>query len=202
MNDQEFGPLTEAEVVDIETALSLRLVPEHREMLLSTGGYSGNRGILYSHGIIEMNIAHEVQKYLPGHYALGDDGGGRMFICIPPSSICYYTGMGALVPEWLRHVSDTIQGLRQLLVDDVLFDGENAMAWSAKKRLILTSMPPGGVRDLVLIHRLVESQQSIGVIRKSMSSTPVVIMSDVTLAKISGLVNRIGAWADYVSIVD
>ena len=64
----------------------------------------GDSVLLYGQGYIEeQNATYEVQAYLPGWFAIGDDGGGRALLMRLDGSnnvyLCDHGAIGSVDPE-------------------------------------------------------------------------------------------------------
>ncbi len=58
----------------------------------------------------ERNFEYEVQKYLPGYFMIGDDGGGQA-ILINSSEEVFEVGMGVMNPKFLERSADSLTDL-------------------------------------------------------------------------------------------
>lgn len=76
------GPVTAESLRDVESALGRHLPKEYRDFLQKNDGGEGfisdNYVILWkAEELIEFNREYEVEKYAPGLFLFGSDGGGE-----------------------------------------------------------------------------------------------------------------------------
>lgn len=86
--------------VDATVAATLARLPDgHRRLLALSDGIELSSGALIygSVDLVERNRTYEVADYLPDHVAIGDDGGGQLFLVREGSnSPVLRVGMGAI----------------------------------------------------------------------------------------------------------
>ncbi|MEH7806226.1 MULTISPECIES: SMI1/KNR4 family protein [Bacillus] len=76
------NPETDINIKKAESQLNMVLPDAYKNLLKQTNGCSiGGDVLLYgTEDITERNATWEVQQYASGYVAIGDDGGGRVFL--------------------------------------------------------------------------------------------------------------------------
>ncbi|AVM25786.1 SMI1/KNR4 family protein [Bacillus pumilus] len=76
------NPETDINIQEAESQLNMILPHAYKTLLKQTNGYSiGGNLLLYgTEDIVERNATWEVHQYASGYVAIGDDGGGQVFL--------------------------------------------------------------------------------------------------------------------------
>jgi len=105
-------PSTPSQIHDVEMQAELSFPKEYADFLLITNGLNSS-GCLALHEVEilpERNVEYEVQKYLPGYFMIGDDGGGQA-ILINAAGVVFEVGMGVMNPQFLERSADSLTDL-------------------------------------------------------------------------------------------
>jgi hypothetical protein len=105
--------LGEAQLLQMEQSLAARLPAGLREFLKLSDGLSFGGGLLIygSADLKERNDTWEVNEYAPGYLAIGDDGGGSVFLMRVKDDedpAIYAVGSGVMDPEFAEKVSESL----------------------------------------------------------------------------------------------
>ena len=105
--------LGETELLQLEQSLATRLPTALREFLKLSDGLSLGGGLLIygSADLKERNDTWEVNEYAPGYLAIGDDGGGYVFLMRlkdDEDPAIYAVGSGVMDPEFAEKVSESL----------------------------------------------------------------------------------------------
>ncbi|MEH7686764.1 SMI1/KNR4 family protein [Bacillus safensis] len=75
-------PVSDIHIKEAESQLNMVLPRAYKELLKQTNGFSiGGEVLLYgTEDMVERNKTWEVQQYASGYVAIGDDGGGQVFL--------------------------------------------------------------------------------------------------------------------------
>ncbi|MCY7673778.1 SMI1/KNR4 family protein [Bacillus safensis] len=75
-------PASDIHIKEAESQLNMVLPRAYKELLKQTNGCSiGGEVLLYgTEDMVERNKTWEVQQYASGYVAIGDDGGGQVFL--------------------------------------------------------------------------------------------------------------------------
>ncbi len=77
-------PASESEIQESEDILQAKLPNVYKDLLRNTNGFSigGEVAIYGTEDIVERNETWEVDEYARGYVAIGDDGGGNVFLML------------------------------------------------------------------------------------------------------------------------
>ncbi|MGG3889015.1 SMI1/KNR4 family protein [Metabacillus fastidiosus] len=75
---------SDAEIKEVEDLMKVKLPHTYKNLLKYTNGFSIGGGLLIygTDDIIERNATWEVNEYANGYVAIGDDGGGNVFLML------------------------------------------------------------------------------------------------------------------------
>lgn len=75
-------PATENDILQVEHSISCQLPTVYRRVLQEVNGVSLANGVLIygTEELTERNETWEVEEYAKGYIAIGDDGGGMVFL--------------------------------------------------------------------------------------------------------------------------
>ncbi|MGE8005597.1 SMI1/KNR4 family protein [Lysinibacillus sp. NPDC093216] len=145
-------PASEKEIGSLEDKMNIRLPVPYRSLLKNANGFSIAGGVLIygTEDLIERNETWEVNEYAKGYVAIGDDGGGNVFLMelnAKESKIFVLdcgdmnTQNATIIPldfnSWIG--SGCVSELKEL--DDSI----------ETCSIVLTASPIGGLKDLVKI---------------------------------------------------
>jgi hypothetical protein len=104
--------LGDDELLSLDHSFGSRLPDAFREFLKRSDGLSLGGGLLIygSADLIERNNNWEVNVYAPGHVAIGDDGGGNVFLMKlnEEDSAIYAVESGIMNPDFAEKVSESL----------------------------------------------------------------------------------------------
>lgn len=104
---------SESQLVTIEGILQLSLPRDFREFLLTSDGLSVDGGFLIygSEDLVERNETWEVSEYAPGYVAIGDNGGGDVFLMKLSDNEAgiYMVESGVMDPEFMEQVAKSLE---------------------------------------------------------------------------------------------
>jgi len=156
----QFGPpASDADLLGARQELAFLLGPQPLPEALASfwrrsNGALGNDFLLYSTAeIAERNQTYEVHVYLPGYLNVGDDGGGKAAL----------VKLGEADPEvFLNGRGGTLESMEPLgLALGAWLAGGCPFGTAAAEpgladcvRLRLERMPPGGLKDLMAVRKL------------------------------------------------
>ena len=105
-------PATPSQINVAEAKVGLSFPKECVDFLSIANGLNST-GCLALHEIEifpERSVEYEVQKYLPGYFMIGDDGGGQA-IMINSVGEVFEVGMGVMNPNYLERSADSLTDL-------------------------------------------------------------------------------------------
>ncbi len=92
--------------------LGAALPPQYEDYLLSVDGRENSVGgvLLYAvSSLIERNETYEVRRYCPGHFTVGDDGGGRAVVLRLDDGAVHLVDHGAMTPECMTPIGGSFR---------------------------------------------------------------------------------------------
>lgn len=108
---------SEAEIAALTAFSEIPVPPEyvsiirrHAELELSVSG-TGYLRIWGAGGCVEMNEAYQIQKYIPGSLAIGDDGGGNVLLYTAGEAGLYAVPLNDLGTDGLTRIADSLAAL-------------------------------------------------------------------------------------------
>ncbi|MEH7014589.1 SMI1/KNR4 family protein [Neobacillus niacini] len=149
------SPASERDISSVENKMNVILPNSYKDLLRETNGLSVDGGILIygTQDIIERNETWETQVYAQGYIAIGDDGGGRVFLMHQgdKEEKVLIVDSGDMTPEHSDLVtSDFTQWAKSgflIISDETAAEGN----WSKNCKLVLIDTPDGGLKDLLKI---------------------------------------------------
>jgi hypothetical protein len=104
--------IRDSDLMNLDHSFGKRLPEEFREFLKRSDGLSLGGGLLIygSAELKERNETWEVEDYAPGYIAIGDDGGGNVFLMKlnQDDSAIYTVESGVMDPEFAEMVSESL----------------------------------------------------------------------------------------------
>jgi hypothetical protein len=94
---------------EIETWLGLPLPGPYRSFLAGVADdflADNDRTLVYGRdSVLERNEVFEIQRFCPGHLAVGDDSGGTALVLSLDDGSVHSVGMGAMTPDCFESVA-------------------------------------------------------------------------------------------------
>ncbi|HBF36164.1 MAG TPA: 1,3-beta-glucan synthase regulator [Firmicutes bacterium] len=185
------------EIDTIETEMGVKLPEVYKELLKYSNGLSINYGVLIygTQDFIERNLTWEIAEYAKGYIAVGDDGGGNVFLMErdPNSANLYIVDSGYINPNGANLVtSDFIKWINngcvicktQNTVNQTNFDTGD---------IILVTFPEGGLKELITIKNTFGLEVSTNELVKGSKKLPLVLVRDFPYGKATKLIEKLGA---------
>jgi hypothetical protein len=106
------SPATQELIDEVQKKISLILPRDYKDLLLISNGIytSGCLGIHPIEDMPERNIDYQVDKYMPGFFMIGDDGGGQAIIINEIGEV-FEVGMGVMDLEDTEISADSLEEL-------------------------------------------------------------------------------------------
>lgn len=200
----KYGPASEKEILAIEDMMNLKLPAEFRTFLKYTNGLSTAGGVLIygTEEIIERNETWEVNEYAKGYVAIGDDGGGTVFLMeldIAGSTV-FAVGCGDMNP----------QNASIIAVDFNSWINSGCFSKSEEEELgnpivtcniVLTASPNGGLKDLVEIKNVLHIKIAAFDLLKCSKNLPCELVKDYPYDQAIKLIESLGAIGQTLKVV-
>ena len=105
-------PASENDILQIEQTMAIHLPQQYKNVLQEGNGFSLTNGVLIygTEEIIERNETWEVNEYAKGYVAVGDDGGGMVFLMALEKEDCqvFVVDCGDMNPLHAKLVSSSL----------------------------------------------------------------------------------------------
>lgn len=173
--------------VDPAVASLLAILPEsYRHLLTLADGIalaSGAR-IYSSNEILERNATFEVAAYLPGHVAIGDDGGGHLFVLrTEPSSPVMCIGAGALGSAPPDILAEGVETWISLGCPAEILSDARTEDWPEFVNIYLDKMPEDKLAGILAIKKELGLDISISQLKTLTETLPARIATNVPYGK-------------------
>ena len=181
---------------DFESKYKLVIPTQYKEFLKVKNGISFDGGtILYSlDELKQMNDDLQVQMYQHNYLAIGDDGGGLVFLMeqVPDAEEVICVDMSDYdIKSPFYKVSNFNEWYKdgcQICVKEK----EDAIKFSQEGNVFLLKMPVNGIKDLVKIKQVFNLDISSSQLLALSKELPCLIIKDIKYAKAVKLMKKIG----------
>ncbi len=191
------NPAGAEEINLVESELGLVLPKVYRALLGTTNGFINDEGIgLYgTDNLVERNQTLEVKEYAKGYVAIGDDSGDKVFLVKSESGAkeviavdCGYMnpedGPEMIAADFEQWISGGC------IITTSKFEG--AKSSIEPHDIILERAPVGGIKDLLTIKKVLQTDISIGELLSGSKQPPCIVMRNVPYAKAVIRIKKLG----------
>ncbi|MFE3574649.1 SMI1/KNR4 family protein [Lysinibacillus sp. NPDC059133] len=175
------APASENEIRSLEDKMNIRLPVTYRSLLKNTNGFSIAGGVLIygTEDLIERNETWEVNEYAKGYVAIGDDGGGNVFLMElnDEESKIYVLDCGDMNPQNATIIAVDFNSWIDSGCVSELEEGEldNPIETCS---IVLTALPIGGLKDLVKIKNVLHLKISAFDLLKCSKTLPCELVNE------------------------
>ncbi|MBO9128509.1 SMI1/KNR4 family protein [Bacillus sp. 165] len=188
-------PASDKEIFKVENELNAKLPISYKDLLKVSNGLSSEEGVLIygTEEIIERNERWETKVYAEGYIAIGDDGGGQVFLIhqgdeekevlvvdagdmIPANSVLVTSNLSLWANNGFIIKTDEIQEER---------------SWSNSCKIVLIDTPIGGLKDLLKIKSVFGLDITVSELLKGSKNLPYIIVEDFPYGKALKLVGNL-----------
>lgn len=189
-------PASDYDIQKVEKQMSVLLPNSYKELLRITNGLSIGGGLLIygTDDIAELNEVRKTEVYAPGYVAIGDDGGGRVFLMHQGNEEkkVLIVDSGDMTPEYSDLISsDFIQWVDSgfsINADEMIYE----IKWSENCKVVLIDTPDGGLKDLLKIRSIFGLKISTADLLKGSKNLPFIIVDEFPYGKAMKLVEKLG----------
>ncbi|WP_338778768.1 SMI1/KNR4 family protein [Metabacillus sp. FJAT-52054] len=186
------SPGSESEIQKIEQSMSGQLPDEYRQFLKQTNGFSigGGIAIYGTEDIEERNETWEVDEYAKGYVAIGDDGGGNVFLMkqIREDNRVIRVDSGTMDPV---HGNEISADFKEWIKTGC--KSETLQATSTDEcKIILKTVPANGIKDLIKIKTVLGIDISSAELLKGSKNVPYTLVDGYPYGKAKKLVEKLG----------
>ncbi|MFA1509564.1 SMI1/KNR4 family protein [Priestia aryabhattai] len=186
---------SDIEIQEVEDRMKIILPNVYRGLLRCTNGFSIDGGVLIygTQDIAERNETWEVDKYTSDYVAIGDDGGGNVFLMLQDTEekTVFVVDSGDMNPtnatiialDFIKWVSNgcLIEGAQKQAVES-----------SNTCNIVLIKAPDGGLKDLVNIKKVLGIDISTGDLLRASKNPPFILVEKFPYGKAKKLIEKLG----------
>lgn len=194
-----------AEIETLEREMNVNLPKVYRDLLKYTNGFSidGGLTIYGTMNIIERNLTWEVDGYAKGYVAIGDDGGGNVFLMHQGSEAkdVFTVDSGDMNPGNARKLtSDFTRWVSEGCINKSEDKSINQISHDICD-LVLVNTLSGGAKDLIQIKNIIGLEISMGELLKGSKKPPFVLVKDFPYGKARKLIEKLGSIGKDITLV-
>lgn len=188
---------------EIEKILKWIDLPQcYIKLIKKVNGFIDKKGIkIYSiNEIKERNETFEVDKYLPGYVAIGDDSGENLLIMSACSSAkkVYISDCGSL---FLDEREDLVTyDFEEWIENGCMFLNEKNTSETDSCKIILVGMPKGGAKDLLRIKKIFNCNMPMREMLLEARNNTLVIAENITVSRAKVLIKKLEDIAEFIQI--
>lgn len=188
-------PASNIDIQNIESSSGIQLPDVYKELLKYTNGFSIGGGVIIygTDDILERNETWEVDQYAPGYVAVGDDGGGNVFIMLQgkEEKTVFLVDSGDMNPHHAIELnSDFINWLSGGCLIESAYKQTEELPYICN--IVLIQAPDGGLKDLVKIKSVIGLDISTGELLKASKNPPAVLAEKFPYGKAKKLIEKLG----------
>lgn len=196
-----YPPATGVAVQTIEDLMAVKFPNGYKEVLMNTNGLSNGNGlVIYStNEIIERNEIWEVVEYAAGYVAIGDDGGGNVFLMLQgcEEKAVFVVGAGDMNPN---HATIVTTDFLNWVNDGCLSEQSEIVEQPDVCAIILVKMPDGGLKDVLKIKNVLGIAISTADLVKGSRNLPFTLIKRFPTGKAKKLLAQLGSIGETVSV--
>ncbi|RVT57214.1 SMI1/KNR4 family protein [Niallia taxi] len=196
MNDwMLMPPASEREITIVEEKMKLRLPNSYKDLLRDNNGLSVNGRILIygTQDIMERNETWDIQVFAQGYIAIGDDGGGRVFLMHQGDNetrVLIVPGGDKVHEHAHLLTSDFTQWVQSGFLIN-LDETEDDVNWSKNCEVVLIDTIDGGLKDLLKIKRYFRLDIAAADLLKGSKNLPFIIVKGFPYGLANKLVGKL-----------
>lgn len=186
---------SDIEIQEVENKMNNVFPNVYKDLLHFSNGFSigGGLQIYGTDEILERNQTWEVDEYAKGFIAVGDDGGGNVFLMSQyrEEKQVLVIDSGDMNPDHASIVTvDLIKWINSGLLREQ--DNETSVEQPERCHIILNTAPIGGLKDLVKIKSGLNLDISTSDLLKGSKNLPFVIVENFPFGKATKLIEKLG----------
>lgn len=181
------------EITNIEQELGLTLPKVYKELLEISNGFSSGGGLVIygTDDIVERNETWEINEYAEGYIAIGDDGGGNVYLMLQNENAgdFYIVDAGEMNPThaskaplgFINWVNNGCPGMEERNIN---FPTDTCI-------VVVEKVLDNGLKDLIKLKNLMGIEVTTSQLMYGSKNTPFVIASDFPYGKAKKLVEKL-----------
>ncbi len=194
---------SDIEIQEVENLLKLELPNVYKDLLRYTNGFSIGGGLVIygTEDIVERNETWEVDEYASGFIAIGDDGGGNVFLMLQDADEkeVLVIDSGDMNPSHANLVnSDFNKWVNSGCLNEI--KQKTSIEIPNTCNILLVKPPNEGLKDLIKIKNVLGIEISTGDLLKGSKNPPFILVERFPYGKAKKLMEKLGSTSTVLSI--
>ncbi|MBD7942561.1 MULTISPECIES: SMI1/KNR4 family protein [Psychrobacillus] len=194
---------SDIEIQEVENLLKLELPNVYKDLLRYTNGFSIGGGLVIygTEDIVERNETWEVDEYASGFIAIGDDGGGNVFLMLQDADEkeVLVIDSGDMNPSHANLVtSDFNKWVNSGCLNEIV--QKTSIEIPNTCNILLVKPPNEGLKDLIKIKNVLGIEISTGDLLKGSKNPPFILVERFPYGKAKKLMEKLGSTSTVLSI--
>lgn len=194
---------SDIEIQEVENLLKLELPNVYKDLLRYTNGFSIGGGLVIygTEDIVERNETWEVDEYASGFIAIGDDGGGNVFLMLQDADEkeVLVIDSGDMNPSHANLVtSDFNKWVNSGCLNEI--EQKTSIEIPDTCNILLVKSPNEGLKDLIKIKNVLGIEISTADLLKGSKNPPFILVERFPYGKAKKLMEKLGSTSTVLSI--
>ncbi|MEK3953156.1 MULTISPECIES: SMI1/KNR4 family protein [unclassified Psychrobacillus] len=194
---------SDIEIQEVENLLKLELPNVYKDLLRYTNGFSIGGGLVIygTEDLVERNETWEVDEYASGFVAIGDDGGGNVFLMFQDADEkeVLVIDSGDMNPSHSNLVtSDFNKWVNSGCLNEI--DQKTSIEIPDTCNILLVKPPNEGLKDLIKIKNVLGIEISTADLLKGSKNPPFILVERFPYGKAKKLMEKLGSTSTVLSI--
>lgn len=194
---------SDIEIQEVENLLKLELPNVYKDLLRYTNGFSIGGGLVIygTEDLVERNETWEVDEYASGFVAIGDDGGGNVFLMFQDADEkeVLVIDSGDMNPSHSNLVtSDFNKWVNSGCLNEI--DQKTSIEIPDTCNILLVKPPNEGLKDLIKIKNVLGIEISTADLLKGSKKPPFILVERFPYGKAKKLMEKLGSTSTVLSI--
>lgn len=194
---------SDIEIQGVENLLKLELPNVYKDLLRYTNGFSIGGGLVIygTENLVERNETWEVDEYASGFVAIGDDGGGNVFLMFQDADEkeVLVIDSGDMNPSHSNLVtSDFNKWVNSGCLNEI--EQKTSIEIPDTCNILLVKPPNEGLKDLIKIKNVLGIEISTADLLKGSKNPPFILVERFPYGKAKKLMEKLGSTSTVLSI--
>ena len=194
---------SDIEIQEVENLLKLELPNVYKDLLRYTNGFSIGGGLVIygTENLVERNETWEVDEYASGFVAIGDDGGGNVFLMFQDADEkeVLVIDSGDMNPSHSNLVtSDFNKWVNSGCLNEI--EQKTSIEIPDTCNILLVKSPNEGLKDLIKIKNVLGIEISTADLLKASKNPPFILVERFPYGKAKKLMEKLGSTSTVLSI--
>lgn len=194
---------SDIEIQEVENIFPKLLPNVYKVLLRYTNGFSIGGGLVIygTEDIVERNETWEVDEYASGFIAIGDDGGGNVFLMLQDADEkkVLVIDCGDMNPNHANLVtSDFTKWVNSGCLNEI--DQKTSFDFPDTCNILIVKSPNEGLKDLIKIKNVLGVEISAADLLKGSKNPPFILVERFPYGKAKKLIENLGSTGTVLSV--